>query len=49
MSKPAPGDVNFGHKDFNNADGSFNRPPSSFRATIEKGSRHEPEKGMPQA
>ncbi|KAI0717019.1 glutathione S-transferase [Earliella scabrosa] len=44
MSKPAPGDVNFGHKDFNNADGSFNRPPSSFRATIEKGSRHEPEK-----
>ncbi|KAI0760529.1 glutathione S-transferase [Fomes fomentarius] len=33
-----------GHKDFNNPDGSFNRPPSSFRNTIEKGGKHEPEK-----
>ncbi|KAI0754220.1 glutathione S-transferase [Daedaleopsis nitida] len=33
-----------GHKDFNNDDGSFNRPPSSFRSQIEKGGKHEPEK-----
>lgn len=33
-----------GHKDFNNLDGSFNRPPSSFRNTIEKEGKHKPEK-----
>ena len=28
-----------------NPDGSFNRAPSSFRRTIEKGGQFEPEKG----
>lgn len=27
-------------------DGSFNRRPSTFRDTIAKGSKYEPEKGM---
>lgn len=29
------------------ADGSFNRRPSSFRDTIQKGGQHEPEPGTP--
>jgi hypothetical protein len=28
------------------ADGSFNRAPSTFRDTIQEGSRYEPEKGI---
>jgi putative glutathione S-transferase len=28
------------------ADGSFNRAPSTFRGTIQEGGQYEPEKGM---
>jgi putative glutathione S-transferase len=31
------------------ADGSFSRPPSTFRDTIQEGGKHEPEKGICQS
>ena len=48
MSSETPQQTETGNywKDWNNADGSFIRPPSSFKKTIEKGGQHEPERGQ---
>ena len=46
MSGDTPTEPSVGPTVLTEADGSFKRKPSTFRSTIERGGKFEPEKGQ---